>query len=119
MVIEVLSPTDSTAEMIKKTQNYLSAATSVVYIMDPKTNEDAVKIMAARVGIPAEEYKTFIKGTKILTLEEARGFFKKGEGYTSLYGSSKISDDFNVANKVYEAAQDVDSYIDPSLTNAM
>jgi NitT/TauT family transport system substrate-binding protein len=91
----------------------------VDYIRDPKTYEDAVKIMAARVGIEPEEYKTFIDGTRILTLEEAKGFFEKGEGYTSLYGSSQISDDFNVANKVYEEPQDVDSYIDPSITDSL
>jgi NitT/TauT family transport system substrate-binding protein len=91
----------------------------VDYIKDPKTYDDAVQIMAARVGIEPAEYKGFIDGTKILTLDEAREFFKKGEGYTSLYGSSKISDDFNVANKVYDEAQDIDSYIDPSITEAL
>lgn len=91
----------------------------VDYIRDPKTYHDAVQIMAARVGIEPDEYKGFIDGTKILTLDEARGFFEKGEGYTSLYGSSKISNDFNVANKVYEEAQDIDSYIDPSITGAL
>ena len=92
---------------------------AVAYLKDPKTREEAIKIMAARVGIPAKEYKTFIDGTKILTLEEALPFMKKGEGFTSLYGSSKISDDFNVNNKVYEKAQDIDSYIDASLMKAV
>jgi len=91
----------------------------VDYIKDPATYEDAVKIMAARVGIEPAEYKGFIDGTKILTLDEAKGYFAKGEGYKSLYGSSKISDDFNVANKVYEAPEDLDSYIDGSLTLGM
>lgn len=91
----------------------------VDYIKDPKTFDDAVKIMAARVGLPPEDYKKFIGGTKILTLAEAKKHFAKGEGFDSLYGSSKISDDFNVANKVYDKPQDVDSYIDPSLTNEM
>jgi len=91
----------------------------VDYIKDPKTFDDAVKIMAARVGLPPEEYKKFIGGTKILTLAEAKKHFAKGDGFDSVYGSSKISDDFNVANKVYEKPQDVDSYIDPSLTNEM
>ncbi len=91
----------------------------VDYIKDPKTYDDAVQIMAARVGIEPAEYKGFIDGTRILTLDEAKGFFKKGEGYTSLYGSSKISDDFNVANKVYEEGQDIDSYIDPAITEAL
>jgi NitT/TauT family transport system substrate-binding protein len=88
----------------------------VDYINDPATVDDAVAIMAARVGLKPSEYKEFIKGTKILTLEEAKQFFKKGQGYKSLYSSSKIADDFNVANKVYGEPQDIDSYIDASLT---
>ena len=32
---------------------------------------------------------------------------------------AKIADDFNVKNEVYKQAQDVESYIDPSLTNAV
>jgi NitT/TauT family transport system substrate-binding protein len=91
----------------------------VDYIKDPKTYEDALKIMASRVGLAPEEYKDFISGTKILTLDEAKPFFTKGDGFSSLYGSSKISDDFNLANDVYKEAQDVDAYIDPSLTEAM
>jgi len=91
----------------------------VDYLKDPKTRDDAVKIMAARVGLQPEEYKTFIDGTKILTLKEAKAFFKKGKGFDSIYGSTKISDDFNVANKVYEKPEDVDAYIDPSLMAEM
>ena len=88
----------------------------VDYINDPATVDDAVAIMAARVGLKPSEYKEFIKGTKILTLEEAKQFFNKGQGYKSLYSSSKIADDFNVANKVYGEPQDIASYIDASLT---
>jgi NitT/TauT family transport system substrate-binding protein len=88
----------------------------VDYIKDPKTFDDAIKIMASRVGLEPAEYKEFVKGTKFLTLEEAKGFFKKGDGFKSIYGSSSISDAFNVDNKVYDEAQDINSYIDPSIT---
>ncbi len=87
----------------------------VDYIKDPATFDDAVKIMASRVGLPPEDYKKFIAGTNILTKAEAKKFFAKGDGFTSVYGSSKISDDFNVANKVYDTPQDIDAYLDPSL----
>lgn len=90
----------------------------VGYIKDPKTFEDAVKIMASRVGVSADKYKTFLSGTKILTLDEAKAFLGTAEGYGSLFGSSKISDDFNVANKVYDEPQDIDAYIDLSLMQA-
>lgn len=88
---------------------------AVDFLNDPATKEEAVSIMAARVGLSAEEYKGFIGGTKILTLEEAMPFTKKADGFKSLYGSSKIADDFNVANDVYKDAQPLDSYIDLSL----
>ena len=87
----------------------------VDYIKDPATFDDAVKIMASRVGLPPEDYKKFIAGTNILTKAEAKKFFAKGDGFTSVYGSSKISDDFNVANKVYDTPQDIDAYLDASL----
>jgi len=91
----------------------------VDYFYDPKTRDDAIKIMASRVGVTPAEYKTFVNGTKILKLDEAKKAFAKGAGFSSIYGSSKISDDFNVTNKVYKEPQDVDSYIDPSLTEKM
>ncbi|WP_300427309.1 ABC transporter substrate-binding protein [uncultured Thalassolituus sp.] len=92
---------------------------AVDFLKDPATREEAISIMAARVGIPAEEYKGFIDGTKILTLEEALPFMEKSEGFKSLYGSSKIADVFNVANEVYADEQPVDSYIDASLMKAL
>jgi len=91
----------------------------VDYLKDPATFDDAIKIMSSRVGLKPSEYKDFVKGTKILTLEEAKSFFKKGKGFDSLYGSTQISDDFNVANKVYDKPLKVKSFIDPSLTLGM
>ena len=91
----------------------------VDYFYDPATREDAIRIMAARVGLSPAEYKTFVDGTRILTLEEAKTYMKKADGFGSLYGSTSIADDFNVANQVYDKPEDVDSYIDPSLTNEM
>ena len=87
----------------------------VKYINDPKTQPDALKIMSARVGLTPAQYKPLLNGTKLLTLEESAKVLKKADGFSSIYGSSKISDDFNVKYKVYADHQDVDSYIDPSL----
>lgn len=91
----------------------------VNYIYDPATQDDAVKIMAARVGVAPEEYKPFLGGTKILTLDEAKSFYGKGDGFDSIYGSSKIVDDFNLKYEVYGEPQDIDSYIDSSITSGM
>lgn len=88
----------------------------VDYILDPATTEDALSIMAARVGLSAEEYAPLLSGTKLLTLEQAKGYFAATDGFDSLMGSSKISDDFNLKYDVYPDAQDLDAYIDGSLT---
>lgn len=89
----------------------------VAYINDPKTTDDALKILSARVGLTPEEYKPLLGGTKLQTLAEGQKIFEKADGFKSLYGSSEIVDDFNVKNAVYKDKQDVGSYIDPSLTN--
>jgi len=89
---------------------------AVDFILDPATADEAISIMAARVGISPEEYKPFLQGTKILTREEAKGFFARGDGFDSIYGSTKIADDFNLKYEVYDTPQDIDSYIYPSLT---
>jgi NitT/TauT family transport system substrate-binding protein len=91
----------------------------VEYINNPATQEDALKILSARVGVDPETYKPFLKGTRLLTLTEGKKVFEKADGLGSLYGSSVIANDFNVKNEVYKDSQDVDSYIDPSLVNAV
>ncbi len=90
----------------------------VHYIEDAKTQDDAVKIMSARVGLSPDAYRPLLKGTKLLDLAAARKIFKKADGLASLYGSSRIVDDFNVRNEVYKEHQDIAAYIDPSLTEA-
>lgn len=91
----------------------------VDFIKDPKTHGEAIEIMASRVNLPAEEYAKFVQGTKILSLAEAVKAFERGDGLDSIYGSSKISDEFNVANGVYETPQNTEAYIDPSITKAL
>ncbi len=90
----------------------------VAYVEDPKTQADAVKIMAARVGITPEAYLPLLKGTKLMTLAAGSKVFVKGEGFQSLHDSTKVADAFNVANAVYKKPENIDSYIDASLTNA-
>jgi NitT/TauT family transport system substrate-binding protein len=90
----------------------------VTYINTPATQEDAVRIMAARVGLTPVAYRPLLAGTKLLTLAEGRQVFRKADGLSSLYGSSKIADAFNLKYEVYKAAENVDAYIDASLTGA-
>ncbi|CAB3796743.1 ABC transporter substrate-binding protein [Pararobbsia alpina] len=90
----------------------------VAYVNDPKTQADAVKIMSARVGLTPAQYLPLLKGTHLLDATAAKKALTKGDGLDSVYGSSANADKFNVRNAVYKQAQDVGTYIDPSLTVA-
>jgi NitT/TauT family transport system substrate-binding protein len=90
---------------------------TLAYINDPKTKDDALKIMAARTGSTPAEYAAFIGGTHFLSLAEgAKIIAKKGSGFDSLSGSSTVANEFNVKNGVYKESQDVSAYIDAKLT---
>lgn len=89
----------------------------VGYIADPKTQGDAVAIMAAKVGVEPAVFTRFLKGTKLLTLAEGRAVMKDADGFGSLYGSSRHADAFNVKFEVYKTPQDVKAAIDPALTD--
>jgi NitT/TauT family transport system substrate-binding protein len=86
-------------------------------LKDPKTKKDAIKIMAAKVGVDASDYAKNIPGTHFLTLEEAKSAVKKGPGLDSIYGSLTVGDKFNLDNKVYKSSQKPESYVLPNLIN--
>lgn len=88
----------------------------VDYLNNPATREEGIAIMANRVGLSPAEYEPFLKGTRLLTREEAAARFVDSAGFESLYGSTRISDDFNVKYQAYSEPQDIEYYIDPSLT---
>jgi NitT/TauT family transport system substrate-binding protein len=87
----------------------------VKYVYDPKTANDAIKIMGARDGLTPEQYKPLVGGTHLINVADAKKVFTKGPGLDSMYGSTANADAFNVKYAVYKTKQDVDSYIDPSL----
>jgi NitT/TauT family transport system substrate-binding protein len=91
----------------------------VHYINDPATQDDAVKIMSARVGQTPADYKPLLKGTHLIDIAEGKKTFMKAKGLGSLYGSTDIANDFNVKNDVYKESQATDYYIDPSVTDAV
>ncbi len=88
----------------------------VDFMKDEQNLDEILKILSARVKVTPEEYEPFLKGTYILTREEALKRWEDAPGLGSVYGSSKIVDGFNVKFKVYEKAQDTAKYLDPSLT---
>lgn len=91
----------------------------VDFMADPANKEEALSILSARVNLTPEQYEPLLGGTRILSLDEAKEVFKKAEGFKSLHGSSTITDKFNIDNKVYDNPQDIDAYIDASITNAL
>jgi NitT/TauT family transport system substrate-binding protein len=91
----------------------------VDYLKDLKTTDDAVKIMAAKVGADPAEYVKNIPGTHFLTLPEAKAALKKSHEMTSLYGSMEMSDKFYLENKVYKESQKPSDYIVPGIINSL
>lgn len=91
----------------------------VDYLKDPKTADDAVKIMAAKVGADAAEYAKNVPGTHLLTLAEAKAAYKKGTGLDSIYGAMAVGNKFNLDNKVYKVSQKAENYIAPSIVQEL
>ncbi len=87
------------------------------FIKDEKNVDDAAKIMSARVGLTPDAYKLLMGGTAFQDMAGDILHFKKGDGLDSIYGSSKIVDDFNVKNAVYKAPMKYEEYLDPSLVD--
>lgn len=88
----------------------------VDFLNDPANEAEAMKIMSSKSGVSAEEYAVFMKGVHFLSKAEAIKVFEKGDSITSIYGSSKIVDKFNLMNNIYTTPQNVDDYIDSSIT---
>ena len=98
-------------EWMKVVQVYFK---TVAYIKDPATHDEAVKIMAAHVQADPAAYDKNLKGTHLLDLEDNLSAYKKGDGLDSIYGSSKVANEFNVKHGVYKESQDIDSYLTPA-----
>lgn len=85
------------------------------FLADPKNLDEAAKIMGARVSLAPEEYKKLMSGTHFLGKADNLKIYQKADGLESVFGSSKISDDFFTKNKMYKAKVKYDDYFDPSL----
>lgn len=104
------------ADWMKVTQVWFK---TVAFIKDPATKDEAIKIMAAKVKVTPEEYAKNMEGTFLLDVAGNLKAFEKHDALTSVYGSSKIANDFNVNNKVYKTSQKIESYLDPSFVKAI
>lgn len=89
------------------------------FVKDAKNLDEAAKIMAARVGLKEDAYKKLMTGTAFQDLDGNLKRFKPGEGLDSVYGSSKVVNDFNVKYDVYKAGLKFEDYLDPSIVNEL
>ncbi len=85
------------------------------FLNDPKTHDEAVKIMAARISGKPEDLEKHLKGTQLLDRDANLKRLEKGDTLDSVYGSLKYADAFYVKRKVYTDPKDVNNYVDPSL----
>jgi NitT/TauT family transport system substrate-binding protein len=89
------------------------------FIKDEKNVDEAAKIMSARVSLTPDAYKKLMGGTAFQDMDGDILHYKKADGLDSIYGSSKIVDDFNVGNKVYKAHMKFEEYLDPSIVEEL
>ncbi len=89
------------------------------FVSDEKNLDEAAKIMGARVGLEADEYKKLMAGTFFLGLEGNQKHFAKGDTLESIYYSSQVVDKFQVDNDVYKAPMKYDEYLDSSLVEEL
>jgi NitT/TauT family transport system substrate-binding protein len=88
----------------------------VAYLMDPKTRDDAIKIMAAKVQQKPEDYAKNVPGAHFETLAEAKANYQGDAGPAiNLHDSMVLSDKFSLSNGVYKVSQKPEDYIAPSI----
>jgi NitT/TauT family transport system substrate-binding protein len=92
----------------------------VNYLMDPATREDAIRIMAAKVGADPAVYAKYVPGTHFETLAEAKADYAGDAG-----GAMNIHDSMVLSNQVllqigaYKNSQNPDDYIDPEIVDSL
>lgn len=91
----------------------------VDFMNDPANKEEVLEILSARVQVKPEDYEQFLQGTRILTLAENKERFKDAEGLDSVVGSSRIVNDFNVAQDIYKTKEKVEDYLDSSFVDSL
>ena len=88
----------------------------LAYLNDPKTHEDAVKIMAKRIEAKPEDLEKNLAGTFLLDGPGNQKAMRKRNTLDSVYGSLQFADDFYIKRKVadYKSIK-TENMVDPSL----
>ncbi len=84
----------------------------VAYLMDPATRDDAIKIMAAKVGQDPAVYAKYVPGTHFQTLAEAKANYGgTAPGAMNIKDSMVLSDKMLLDVGAYKNTQNPDDYI--------
>ncbi|HVU05580.1 MAG TPA: ABC transporter substrate-binding protein [Polyangiaceae bacterium] len=116
LAVNPKSLTEHRADWMKVVKVWMKIAD---FVKDEKNLDEAAKIMSARVGLTPDAYKKLMSGTAFQDLAGNVAHFKKADGLDSIYGSSKIVDDFNVKNTVYKTPMKYEEYLDPSFVTEL
>lgn len=81
----------------------------------PENREEAVRIGAARTNVEPEQFRPLLDGAYILSIDENIETFKPGDDLSSMWGSSKFQEQFNLEYKVYAEPEFSPDYLDPSI----
>jgi NitT/TauT family transport system substrate-binding protein len=87
----------------------------VDFVADPSHRDEAIQIMARRVGLAPARYERLMSGTRLLGREENQRRFRPKSGLDSVTGSSETVDRFNVKNHVYKDPVPVAPFFDSNL----
>jgi len=85
------------------------------FLNEPKTHDEAIKIMAGKVKAKPEDMEKNLKGTHLLDGEGNVKALRKRNTLDSIYGSLQTADKFYLSHKVYEKPLNVAPFVDPSL----
>ena len=84
-----------------------------------KKNPDAaIKILAKRTDTPINDYKAFVKGTKIFSAPESLAAMQKSDALTSLYTSGQSNSEFLVKAGQVTKMPDYAAAIEPKFVKA-
>jgi NitT/TauT family transport system substrate-binding protein len=87
----------------------------LAFLNDPKTHDEAVKIMAKRIEAKPDDLEKNLKGTHLLDGPGNLKAMLKGNNLDSIYGSLQHADKFFLARKVYDKPVNTTTMVDPSL----
>lgn len=85
------------------------------FVNDPRTRNEAARIMAERVGLPVKEYAHLMSGTTYLGLVDNGRHFSAGETLASVQHSNEVVDAFLVEHGMYETPVASNALLDRSL----